>query len=110
MRIEDKDLEAAIDFPRLAQEMVEIVKKCHHPLGQFARLEKERQRQQERANREACLVDDLQERIKLLEAVAEAARAIFESRDLHWDAPAVERTSREAALKAALDHLKGTKP
>ena len=55
MSVEDDDLEAAILFPQVAHAMAELVKKCHYPLGQFARLESERLRHQERANKEAVI-------------------------------------------------------
>ena len=59
MSIEDDDLEAAILFPKVAHAMAELVKKCHGHLGQFARLEAERLRHQERANKEAIINSEL---------------------------------------------------
>ena len=64
MSIEDKDLEAAEAFPALAVQMAELAKRCQSPLAEFARLERERARQQERANQEAV------ERVNACEALA----------------------------------------
>jgi len=74
MSLTDDDLEAAILFPAVATAMIEIVKKCHYPMGQFARLEKERRHQQDRANREAVERCTAEERVALLTDLLTRAR------------------------------------
>ena len=85
MSLTDDDLEAAIRFPALAAAMVETVKRCHQPMGQFARLEAERFRQQERANKEALACANAEERVVELTKLLRKARdsVEYEAQDLH---------------------------
>lgn len=54
--------------------MAHIVLKCHGPLGHYARLEKERLRHQERANKEATRCVQLEEHVEKLERLLRQIR------------------------------------
>ncbi len=100
MNLTDDDLESAILFPAVATAMIEIVKRCHHPMGQFARLEKERFRQQERANKEAverCNAEE--QRDELAELLRFATENIVDV-DTEWQAKAKAALAKVGEVKS----------
>jgi hypothetical protein len=82
--------------------LFQIVDRCRPHAAAFAQLEKDRQREQNRANREAVECGKLEEEVKALRVVAACASDIIVNGDLQRRAPETEHDAREEALRSAL--------